>query len=52
MMAQILRSSHRARQGEKVQMRPLLGLLRDAYAEHIDSLDREYGAWLNERGVD
>jgi hypothetical protein len=37
--------------GEKVQMRPLLRFLREAYAGHIESMDREYGPWLNERGV-
>jgi hemerythrin-like metal-binding protein len=51
MMAQLLRSSHRARHGEKVQMRPLLGFLRESYAAHIDTIDRKYGTWLNERGV-
>jgi hemerythrin len=32
-------------------MRPLLGFLREAYAEHIEGMDSEYGPWLNERGV-
>jgi hemerythrin len=51
MMAQILQSSHRVRHGEKMQMRPLLCFLRESYAEHIDGVDRAYGTWLNERGV-
>jgi hemerythrin len=37
--------------GEKVQMRPLLRFLREAYAEHIKGMDREYGPWLNKYGV-
>ena len=51
-LAQILQSSHHVLHGEKVQMRPLLRFLREAYAEHIEGMDREYGSWLNERGVD
>jgi hemerythrin-like metal-binding protein len=51
-LAQILQSSHRVQHGEKMQMRPLLCFLRDSYAEHIEGMDREYGPWLNERGVD
>lgn len=51
-LAQILSSSHRVQHGERMQMRPLLGFLREAYAEHIEGMDREYGPWLNERGVD
>jgi hemerythrin-like metal-binding protein len=51
-LAQILQSSHRVQHGERMQMRPLLGFLRESYAEHIEGMDREYGPWLNERGVD
>lgn len=52
LLAQILQSSHRVQHGDKMQMRPLLCFLREAYVEHIDGMDREYGPWLNERGVD
>ena len=52
MLAQILQSSHRVQHGEKMQMRPLLGFLRDSYAEHIEGMDQEYGPWLNKQGVD
>jgi hemerythrin len=51
-LAQILQSCHRAQHGEQMQMRPLLCLLREAYTEHIEGMDQEYGLWLNERGVD
>jgi len=51
-LAQILQSAHRVQHGERMQMRPLLGFLRESYAEHIEGMDREYGPWLNERGVD
>jgi hemerythrin-like metal-binding protein len=51
-LAQILQSSHRVQHGEQMQMRPLLCFLQESFTEHIESLDREYGPWLNERGVD
>jgi len=51
-MAQILQSSHRVMHGETVQMRPLLCYLNDSYAGHIETMDREYGTWMNEHGVD
>jgi hemerythrin-like metal-binding protein len=52
MLARILHSSHRMQHGDKMQMRPLLCFLREAYAEHIEGMDREYGPWMNERGVE
>lgn len=51
MLAQILQSAHRVQYGQGVQMRPLLGFLRDWFMEHIEAMDREYGPWLNEHGV-
>lgn len=51
-LAQILQSSHRVQHGEKMQMRPLLGFLRESFTEHFDGLDGEYGPWFNERGID
>ncbi|MGA2890181.1 MAG: bacteriohemerythrin [Terracidiphilus sp.] len=50
-LAQILQSSHRVQQGDKLQMRPLLCFLRESYIEHIEGPDREYGPWLNEQGI-
>jgi hemerythrin len=51
-MAQILQSSHRVQHGEQMKMRPLLCMLRESFTEHIEGMDREYGPWLNGRGVD
>ena len=51
MLAQILQSAHRVQYGEGVEMNPLLHRLRDAYMEHTEGIDQEYGPWLNERGV-
>ena len=50
-LAQMLQSAHRVQYGEGVPMRPLLCSLRSGYIEHIEGLDRQYGPWLNERGV-
>ena len=52
LLAQILQSSHCVQHGEQMQMRLLLCFLREAYAEHIETMDREYGPWLNGLGVD
>ena len=51
MLAQILQSAHRVQYGEGVGMRPLLRFLRDWFVEHIEGMDRDYGPWLNEHGV-
>jgi hemerythrin-like metal-binding protein len=51
-LAQILQSPHRVQHGERMQMRPLLCMLRESYTEHIEGMDQEYGLWLNGRGVD
>ena len=51
-LAQILHSSHRVQHGEQMQMRPLLRFFSESYTEHFESMDREYGSWLNEHGVE
>jgi hemerythrin-like metal-binding protein len=51
-LAQTLQSAHRVQHGEKMQMRPLLCILRESYSEHIEVMDREYGPWMNARGAD
>ena len=51
LLAQILEANHRALHGEKLQVRALLLILRDWYTVHIENVDKEYGPWLNERGV-
>ena len=37
--------------GDGTPMRPLLNSMREGFVMHIDRMDREYGAWLNVRGV-
>jgi hemerythrin-like metal-binding protein len=51
MLAEMLQAAHRLQHGEGIQMRAMLCTLRDGYIEHIEGLDREYGPWLNERGI-
>ena len=51
LLAQILQSAHRVQYGEGVEIRSLLSFLRGWYLEHIESLDQQYGPWLNEHGV-
>jgi hypothetical protein len=52
MLAEMLRAAHRLQHGEEVHTRQMLLALRDGYLEHIEGLDREYGPWLHERGID
>jgi hemerythrin-like metal-binding protein len=51
MLAQMLHSAHRMQYGEGVPLRALLCSLRDGYTQHIEGPDRQFGPWLNERGV-
>jgi len=51
LLGQIQESARRAQHSEGVQMRSLLGFLRDGFQEHMEGLDQQYGPWLNERGV-
>ncbi len=51
MLAEMLQSAHCLQHGEGMQTRAMLCALREGYIEHIEGLDREYGPWLNDRGV-
>ena len=44
-------ASYHLQHGEGVRLRPLLNGLRNGYLNHIESMDRQYGPWLNARGV-
>jgi hemerythrin-like metal-binding protein len=52
MLAQMIQAAHSIQYGEAVPMRPLLCSLRSGYIVHIGGLDRGYGPWLNDHGVD
>ena len=51
LLVKIEEAAHRARHREDVQMHRILSFLGDWYLGHMEGLDREYGRWLNERGV-
>jgi hemerythrin-like metal-binding protein len=51
LLAAMIQSAHGLQYGEGGQTRQLLCALRDGYLEHFGSLDREYGPWLNKRGI-
>jgi len=51
LLVQIQESANKMLHGESMHMRPLLGFLSDCYREHMEGPDREYGPWLNARGV-
>jgi len=51
LLSHLLEHSHRVQLGETVSMRSLLIFLRSWFIDHIGTVDRKYGSWLNERGV-
>jgi hemerythrin-like metal-binding protein len=51
MLAEMIQLTHRLQHGEAVKTRAMMCALRDGYIQHIEGLDREYGPWLNERGI-
>ena len=51
LMGQLQESANKMMHSESMHMRPLLAFLSDCYREHIEGPDKEYGPWLNERGV-
>jgi len=52
LLSLLTESAHRVQHGEGAPLRAMLCQLRDGFIEHIASLDKLYGPWLNERGVD
>ncbi len=51
LLSEIRKTVRRAENCDSLQVHPLLEFLRSWYMEHIESLDRQYGPWLNARGV-
>lgn len=51
LLSQIQAAAERAKHSEGVEIQSLFHFLRAWYMEHIEGLDRQYGPWLNERGV-
>jgi hemerythrin-like metal-binding protein len=51
LIRQIRDSTQHVQRNEDTQVRPLLDFLRNWYQQHFEGLDREYGPWLNDRGI-
>lgn len=51
LLVQLQESALKMQHSPSMHMRPLLAFVRDSYREHIEGADKEYGPWLNERGV-
>jgi hemerythrin len=50
-LAEIRQAVDHAESGNNTESVPLLSVLRSLYLEHIEEFDRQYGQWLNDRGV-
>lgn len=46
----LIDSAHKL-QRDDIRMRPLLCSLQSYFVDHIAEFDRQYGPWLNERGI-
>lgn len=51
LLSEIGRAAEHGESGQTNSFQKQLGSLCAAYIEHIEGLDRKYGAWLNERGI-
>ena len=51
LLDQVREAVNRAEHSEDLEIQPLLGFLRTWYLDHIETVDRQYGPWLNARGV-
>jgi hemerythrin-like metal-binding protein len=51
LLIQIEEAANRAHHDDELHMQSMLLFLRDWYFDHVEGLDRQYGAWLNERGI-
>ena len=51
LLGQIEEAAIHAHHDDELHMQSMLLFLRDWYFDHVEGLDRQYGAWLNERGI-
>ncbi len=51
LMSDIRQAGNCVENDEKTEFQRLLGLLSTSYLRHIEALDRQYGSWLNARGI-
>jgi hemerythrin len=52
LLAQLQEALHRLQHGEAVPTADVLCFLHDWFLNHVEGQDKQYGPWLNERGVD
>jgi len=51
LMNEIRQALDRTQHGQSGDLQPLLDFLRRWYMVHVETLDYQYGAWLNARGI-
>ena len=51
LLTEILQASGCAENDEKTELHRLLTSVSASYLQHIEGLDRQYGSWLNNRGI-
>ena len=51
LLEKVRASARRIQASEAPSLQPLLQLLLGWYQEHIETADRGYGPWLNQRGI-
>jgi hemerythrin len=51
LLTQIEDASMRTQHNDELRMGSILMFLRDWYINHIEGMDRQYGEWLNARGI-
>jgi hemerythrin len=51
LLHEIDRAAEHGESGETTAFQRRLGSLSTAYMEHLEGFDRQYGSWLNERGI-
>jgi hemerythrin-like metal-binding protein len=51
LLSQIEEAASHAHHDDELHMQSMLLFLRDWYFDHVEGLDRQYSAWLNERGI-
>ncbi len=51
LLTQIEEAALRTQHSDELYTRAILEFLRDWYTSHVEDHDRQYGAWLNARGI-
>jgi hemerythrin len=51
LLVQIEEAAHHTQLHDELHARSLLLFLREWYTGHVETLDNQYGTWLNEHGI-